>query len=381
MPPNFAPRSARDAWLLSTRPLSVALVILLAAGCLIVLRPFFSPIIWAGILAYATWPAYRLVGRAFRDHAGMAAFAMTVLALAIAVLPLFWLLVLVAHELAVAVRGLVQFLAAGPHALPPRLAGLPVVGSLLQQALDRYAGTPDAFGRSAAELLQGWSGELIGALASLGRNVGKILIGILTLFFFYRDGAALVGRLARLRSRYGGERLDASVAAAGQIIRAVLYGFVLTVLAQGVIAGIGYWILGVDAPALLGALTGLAAPIPVLGTGMVWVPVAASLLLSGHTWQGIVMLLWGALLVHPVDNILRPLVISNVGRLPFMLVMFGVLGGVAAFGLVGVFIGPVLLGLGARLCDECTNVEPMATAGAGAPPAAAPEDPERVSRT
>jgi predicted PurR-regulated permease PerM len=134
--------------------------------------------------------------------------------------------------------------------------------------------------------------------------------------------------------------------------RAVVYGLLVTALAQGVIAGIGYQIFGLEAPALLGALTGLLSTAPLLGTAFVWVPLGVGLVLAGHTLKGVLLLAWGFLLVHPTDNVLRPLLISSVTRVPFLLVMFGAIGGLIAFGLVGVFVGPVLLGVASSVWLE-----------------------------
>jgi predicted PurR-regulated permease PerM len=119
-----------------------------------------------------------------------------------------------------------------------------------------------------------------------------------------------------------------------------------------VIAGVGYWVFGLEAPAVLGVLTGLLSAAPLLGTAFVWAPIGVGLVLAGHTWKGILLLVWGVLLVHPIDNVLRPLFISSVTRVPFLLVMFGALGGLAAFGLVGVFVGPVVLGIASAVWQE-----------------------------
>ena len=103
---------------------------------------------------------------------------------------------------------------------------------------------------------------------------------------------------------------------------------------------------------MLGVLTGLLSAAPLLGTAFVWAPIGVGLVLAGHTWKGILLLAWGVLLVHPIDNVLRPLFISSVTRVPFLLVMFGALGGLAAFGLVGVFVGPVVLGIASAVWQE-----------------------------
>ncbi len=134
--------------------------------------------------------------------------------------------------------------------------------------------------------------------------------------------------------------------------RAVIYGFLVTAFAQGLVAGIGYQLFGLQSPALLGTLTGVLSLVPLFGTALVWAPAGIRLLLTGHVGQGIALLAWGTLLVHPIDNLLRPLLISAATHVPFILIIFGALGGMAAFGLVGAFVGPVLLGIALTIWRE-----------------------------
>ena len=106
---------------------------------------------------------------------------------------------------------------------------------------------------------------------------------------------------------------------------------------------------------LLGAITGVLSVVPVLGTTLVWGPLGVYLLVTGHIWKGIILLLWGMLLVHPTDNVLRPLLISNATHVPFIIVMFGVIGGLAAWGLVGIFVGPIVLAIGLSIWRNWTK--------------------------
>jgi len=141
-----------------------------------------------------------------------------------------------------------------------------------------------------------------------------------------------------------GARVDGYLEAVGSTTRAVVYGLLLAALVQGAMAGLGYWVAGVAAPVFWGATTALVALIP-FGAPLIWGSIGIWLLARGDTAAGVGLLLWGALAVSWIDNLVRPLVISGVARIPFLLVLFGVLGGLAAFGLIGLFVGPVILAI------------------------------------
>ena len=177
---------------------------------------------------------------------------------------------------------------------------------------------------------------------------------LLTLFFFYRDGETIAAQADQVVEGFFGDRLNPYVVTAGKMTRAVVYGLLITAIAQGAIAGVGYAMLGLSAPVLLGFLTGLLSIVPLVGTAIVWVPVGIYLLSIGLVWQGIVMLLWGVLLVNPADQVLRPILISNATRVPFLIVLFGALGGLTAFGLIGLLTGPVVLAVAMAIWREWT---------------------------
>jgi predicted PurR-regulated permease PerM len=130
--------------------------------------------------------------------------------------------------------------------------------------------------------------------------------------------------------------------AIGQTVKAVVYGLVLAALVQGVLVGLGYWIAGAGAPVFLAALTTVCGLIPFAVPALL-IGVVLWLVVSGHTVAGVALGVWGGLVVGWTDHIVRPFLISREAQIPFLLVLFGVLGGLAAFGLVGLFIGPVIL--------------------------------------
>ena len=142
-------------------------------------------------------------------------------------------------------------------------------------------------------------------------------------------------------------------------MRGVVLGILGTALVQGVLAGIGFWIAGIQAAPLLGFVTFLLSPVPI-GPPLVWVPAGLWLINSGETGWGVFVLLWGVLVVSTIDNVIKPLIISRGSDLPFVMVLLGVLGGVVAFGFIGVFLGPVLLAVGYALLQEWAAHRPGA---------------------
>jgi predicted PurR-regulated permease PerM len=334
------------------RLLLAAAVLLLGFACLLVLRPFIVPILWAAILAYTAWPLFLRLRSLLRGLNTLSALLMTILIGCLVVLPVLWILVLVQSELVSAYRLLRGSFAQGTPQLPLFLHRLPWLGTHLQEALQRYSADPGALARQASAGVLGWASRLGAIVGGVGRNLLKLALTLLTLFFFFRDGAAIVAQGRDVLRHFFQERLEAYFVTAGRMTRAVVYGLLVTAFAQGVIAGIGYAVIGLAAPVLLGLLTGILSFVPLAGTAIVWVPLAAWLMLDGHLVRGIILLAWGALLVHPAENVLRPLLISNAMRVPFLLVMFGALGGLAAFGLVGVFVGPVLLAIAMAVWRE-----------------------------
>lgn len=344
---------------------AVCPILAVALGCWSVLSPFSSAILWAAILAYASWPLYRRLRAPFGRYTTFAAGSMTLLITCLVILPLLWLGTLITHELTLAYRNLPAFLAQTSHSLPAFLGDIPWLGEQLQRALDRFAADPSTLGGEALKWVQAWSSELAGVFSGIGRNLAKLVMTLLTVFFFYRDGDSIVRDGRRVVARFFASRLDPYLQTAAAMTRAVVYGLSVTAFAQGLIAGFGYAILGIEGAALLGALTGALSTIPVVGTGAVWGSIALYLLATGQLGKGIALLLWGAVLVHPTDNVLRPLLISNATHVPFLLVMFGVVGGLAAFGLVGIFLGPVLLAIGLAVWREWAADDPPCTQAHG----------------
>ena len=330
-----------------TEKLSNRVVLGLLLGGLLLLtyavvRPFVVPVAWAIILAYTTWPLLAWIRRVLGGRRTLAAALMTALLTAAFALPALWLAMLLRAEMADAYAAVAALLAKGPYRLPDVVAGVPVLGGWLQGLLDQFTGDPDAIRHQLARWVDTRAAELLGIIGGLGRNAAKLGFALITVFFLYRDGEHVLAQAQRVLHRFLGGRVDRYLAAVGSMTMAVVWGLVATALGQGLVAGIGYWWFGLEAPVLLGAITTVIALLP-FGTPFVWGSAGAWLIANGQTVDGIGLLLWGTLVVSWVDNLVRPMVISSATRISFLLVMFGVLGGLAAFGLVGLFIGPVIL--------------------------------------
>jgi len=315
-----------------------------------VLQPFVVPLIWGAILAYVSWPLHQRFLALMRGRPGLAALLTTLVVTLAIVVPLTWLVFMLRAEAASAWAQVQSFLASKPT-VPPALRDLPGVGAWLQDVLNELSADPTAIRGQLVTLLEQSSLEITRLIGGVGRNAAKLFFAVLSLFFLLRDGPRVLKETSAILEGILGEGVRDYLDAIGATTQAVVYALILGAIAQGAVAGIGYWIVGLNAPVLLGAITVLVALIP-FGAPVVWGSLGLWLLLTGRIWQGVVLLLWGMLLVSWMDNIIRPLVISNATRMPFLLVVFGVLGGVLAFGLVGLFIGPVLLAVSLAIWRE-----------------------------
>lgn len=307
-----------------------------------VLHLFIVPVAWAAIVAYATWPLYTRLRHLLGGRENLSSLLMTLLLAAAFVLPVLWLVAMLRSEVAGAYNAVIGYLTQGPQGLPDAIRRLPGIGPWLRETLQQMSGDPAAVRAQFTQWMEQGTGELLQLLGGVGRNAGKLGFALVTVFFMYRDGERLMDQVRRILRSFIGARIDAYIAAVAGTTKAVVYGLVLTALAQGLLAGLGYWGAGVEAPALLGAVTMLIALIP-FGTPLVWGSIGVWLLLNGQIGAGVGLLAWGTFVVSWVDNLIRPMVISSATQIPFLLVMFGVLGGLAAFGLIGLFVGPVIL--------------------------------------
>ncbi len=281
----------------------------------------------------------------------LAAATMTVLVALALVLPFIWLIALLHAETAGLVDVLLAAFRDGEMKTPAWLAAIPLIGTDIARYLDTLMADPEQIKVELLELARHLESQGLALIGGIGRNVAKLGFALFTLFFVYQNGRSLTQQSRQLLVTLLGTRANNYLDAMAATTRGVVYGIVLTAIVQGAVAGLGYWAAGLPAPTTLAAITVLIALIP-FGTPLVWGAAGLWLLFTGHTWAGVGLLLWGTLVVSWVDNIVRPIILAGAANIPFVFALFGVLGGLAAFGLVGLFLGPVILAVALTVWRE-----------------------------
>jgi predicted PurR-regulated permease PerM len=332
----------------------VSILILVGVGCVIVLKPFLPALLWATILSISTWPAFRWLEAKFRGRTSLAAAAMTLVLAVGFLVPLSILGSSLAENFAKLASTVLAVFESGPPPPPGWVGQLPIIGSELSNLWQSYAGDTTRFAATAREYVRPATDFLIGIGANIGRGVLDVALSVVAAFFFFRDGAYGAQRLRVLLDKVAGSRGRHLLDVAEQTMIGVVYGILGTALAQGVLAAFGLWLSGVPGALFLGLLTSLMSFIP-MGPPLVWLPSTIYLFSIGQIEWGIFMGLWGVCVVSTVDNVIRPYFISLGSALPLLLVYLGVLGGIIAFGFLGLFIGPTLLAIAYTILREWTH--------------------------
>jgi predicted PurR-regulated permease PerM len=346
---------------------AAALLTLLIIGTAVVLRPFIISLLLAAILAYASWPVYDWLLKHLRGRPGAAALAMTLLLLLTLVIP-FAIMGVSLVDNAVELLRILREALNRPLPPPPSwVEAIPFAGSYLNSKWLLLMGSDE--GELLLQLrqyllqlpLKDWA---ITAGGALGEGVVLISFSVLICFFFYRDGPAITARLQTVMEHLAGHRAKALIEETAGTVSRVVNGILGTALAQSVLALIGFWIAGVPAAMLLGLLTFFLSIIP-MGPPLVWLPASLWLYFQGQTGWAIFVAAYGLVVISSVDNIVKPYLISRGGTLPLLLVFMGVLGGLMAFGFIGVFLGPVILAVSYALLSEWMRpaIQPEQVAG------------------
>ena len=321
-----------------------------------ILSPFLAVLVWAGAIGIITYPLYeKLLARCHGHEIAAAALMTTAVVLAL-IVPLLGLIFSLTREAALAYQYLERASSGASGLALADILNHPVVAFWRERVVP-LTGSLDlelnemvlpAIKKGVASILNYSTGiekDFLGFLF-------KLVLMLITLFFIYKDGMHFLQRfwlVVPIR-----ETLKTTMSATvTRVLGAVMYGVILTCLVQGTLGGLGFWVAGLPSPFLFGTLMAICAPIPLIGTALVWLPGAIYLLMQGQMLHGLLLIAWGVLVVSSIDNIIRPLFISGKAKLPILVIVFGVLGGIWAFGLSGVVAGPVILAIIMVFFDAC----------------------------
>lgn len=329
----------------------LAAVSILVVGCFLVLKPFLAATLLAAVICISTWHFYQWLLRKLKGWRTVAALVATLLLVLVIIVPFALAAYSLAGEATAILDAIKRAVEAAPDEPPAWLQRVPLLGDVVTEYWREITSSRIEMLALAKSLLDPLRRFLLAGGILLGRGVTQMSLAAFVAFFFYRDGATLVGLVGGLVHRAIGARAESVIRIVVSTVRAVMFGMLGTAIAQGVVATIGFAIARVPAPLLLGLVTFVFALVPI-GPPIIWLAAAIWLFSTGAVGWGIFMLLYGFFAISSVDNVVKPLLIKRGTDLPFILGLFGVIGGVLAFGFVGVFIGPTLLAVALCLIKE-----------------------------
>ena len=307
-----------------------------------VLKYFVVPVVWAAIIAYMTWPLYQSIKRGCGGRANLSAILMISCMVLVIGIPLTFAIFLLQHEGRNLYYELQRQVFSGHIDVPDFIRNLPFIGKEVTRSIKELNSDPNSIVQTVSTWIQGHLNYGRFVIGEISRNLIKLCFAIMSLFFFYRDGETILNQVKKALEMVIGPRVHHYMSTISDTTRAVVYGIGLTAIAQAFLAGISYFVAGVPNPMVLTIVTFLLALIP-FGPPIAYTSVSLWLFSQGQTMEAIGVMAWGVCIVSTADNVIRPLVISGATKIPFLLIMFGVLGGIASFGLIGLFIGPVIL--------------------------------------
>jgi predicted PurR-regulated permease PerM len=310
--------------------------------CYLITRPFLSPIFLALTLAIVFHPVHIPIQARLRNR-NTAALLSTILLLFAFIVPIVGLGIVVRRETSSLYQLLNERSAEqggwNPYVMHALLRVLSWAGRYVDLSDFDLRGSMLRWLAQISHYLFSWGAQVLSNFIAF---IADAVIAFFTLFFFFREGEEIKEHLAAVLplSRAQAERLFTGIS---NSIVANVYGVMAVGACQGGLAGLGFWVLGVPSPALWGVVTALFSLLPIIGSAAVWGPAAIVLAVSGHWVKALILLGWGAGVVAQADNVVRPYVISERANLSTLAVFFALLGGVKAFGVIGVFVGPVAL--------------------------------------
>jgi predicted PurR-regulated permease PerM len=312
--------------------------------CYLIAKPFVEPILFAAVLAIVFFPLHDRIGHRIRGP-NLAALVSTALVVLIVVIPLVGLGSAVTQEVSAAYSSLSEKSAEGggwePYVAQKLEKPMEVVG----RYLDLSSIDPLAEIRGRLEQLSSW---MVHSAGQVLRNLGTFFfdagVSFFTLFFLFREGRRI--RLtAAAALPLDASRVEELFNRISETIVANVYGVLAVAIVQGFLLGAALWALGVHSPVLWGMITAVCSLVPVVGTALVWLPAALILLATGHWVKCLILLAWGGGVVSLVDHALRVYIVGGRVKMNTLFVFIALVGGIKAFGILGIFLGPLVLSI------------------------------------
>lgn len=330
--------------------LSTALIVILA---LFIVHRFLGCMAWAAVIGITTYPLYRLWSKLFGCYRQVSAFLFTSIMFLLLMVPFSWVISILVRETQI----FVNYLQAMNHygqAAPPWMIKLPWIGPEIQKYWVAELGEPGAlknlFGRLHVSLQHtSYVAKQIGVI--FAHTSIQIGFTFLTLFFVYRDGDRLFDQIHQVGINCLGQRWSRYADQLPTALRATVNGTILVGLGVGFLMGVCYYLLNIPAPTLLGFVTAFGAMFPFVVPVILGL-ISLSLLAQGAMISTIIVIAWGTLVMFVADHFVKPVLIGGAIELPFLAVLFGILGGVESFGILGLFLGPIIMVLFVTLWQE-----------------------------
>jgi predicted PurR-regulated permease PerM len=322
--------------------------------CYQITRPFLVPVLYAAMMAIVCYPIHAGIKREV-GNANAAAFVSTMLLLVILILPIVLLSLAVTSEIR-ELQALLSQKQAEHGGLSQYVQDLsePVINWISARVDISQYNLRDA----VSQRLEALSAYLLARLGTVVGNItsflGNAAVVFFTVFFLFREGKTMRHSIARyvpLRP----DQYNRLISGFAETIAATVYGGLAVAALQGALVGIGFAILGVPGPVLWGMVASVASLVPLVGAALVWVPGAIYLFAKGTVVKAVILVIWGAGVVGLVDNFVRPLIIGGRVQMHTLVLFFSLLGGVQVFGLMGIFIGPVIVAMTATLFEIITE--------------------------
>lgn len=333
------PLPARD---LTRTTLAVLFIGLLIAANFWILKPFLPSLVWAVIIVVATWPILLRLQSILGGKRGAAVAIMTAGLLALLIVPIILAVVTLLENVERATAFAKTLETEGLPPLPGWVSGIPLAGPKISETWNELASAgPESFAARLTPHVKEIVNWFVGQAGSIGMMIVQFLLTVIIAAILYAGGETSADAVRRFARRLAGQRGDDVTVLAGKAIRGVALGVGLTALVQSVLGGIGLAVAGVPAAVVLTAVMFMLC-IAQLGPVLVLIPAVIWLFWSGQTLWGSVLLVW-TVIVGTMDNFLRPILIKRGADLPLLLIFAGVIGGLVAFGIIGLFIGPVVL--------------------------------------